>query len=380
MRMLLAVHVGETLGHLIRALPVAERLREAGVEVHVASSSRGAALVEEAGFAHRTLPWGWSHNGITDSTLAAATAAVVRTNQAVLAEIEDLRPDLVIGFPGIFTAQAARAAHVPHLSVVHGVYLSGASRLRTSSAPVARTVVGFGARFFEQQATHVWEALAHELGLPRMTHEQWLTDEALAVADPLVPVDPRPRWSMLPALRSGYGAAPDDLDAEVLAGACVVTFGTGNPCDIDRVVRSAAAAFPTVVVCGGTGVDHPRVIARPALDHRRLAGRVAACISHGGLGTIAAFASAGTPMLLVPTEVDQATTAFHARRAGVALTAGVERWAQAPALGRQLRVDDDELHAQVEALAARGCTPRPSFADDGEGVAHAALASCLTTA
>jgi len=77
-------------------------------------------------------------------------------------------------------------------------------------------------------------------------------------------------------------------------------------------------------------------LAKPFIASSSLAGQVAAVISHGGIGTVGTFAEHGTPQLIIPTELDQATMAVHAARLGLAMHCGLDSWARRGKLGRQL--------------------------------------------
>ncbi|HEY7875319.1 MAG TPA: hypothetical protein VIG64_09375, partial [Actinomycetota bacterium] len=125
------------------------------------------------------------------------------------------------------------------------------------------------------------------------------------------------------------------------------------------------------------GRSHHRdgVFTAPLIASSSLAGRVELVITHGGIGTVGTFAAGGTPLLIVPTEIDQATMAIHAERAGLGCAYGMERWLRSPSLGRRLpSIDPDRLvEAMRRAVKRETRAPVLTRAIGGDQVAELAL-------
>jgi Glycosyltransferase Family 4 len=349
-RVLVVAHVGETVGHLVRGLTLADALAAHGAEVHVATSADGWGFLAPSPYQYHPLPWNWSHNRLQWPLHPSQLAAVEATNRTLLALLNYLRPDLIVSLPGVFTAQAARSRGIPHVSVAHGVYLSGLVNPCDYDA-IGRSVIRGGESFFVRQGEVLFEHLSDRLGLPSLSYKAWLSEEQILVPDPFIPLLHQVNLWRVPALRSGYGLPPP-LDIARLRETCLISFGSGNPCDIEPVLRAAVAHFPHVLsVTGRTRprISHPRVTTVAAVNSLLVAPHIRAVISHGGLGTVGTFL--GLPQLLVPTEIDQATTSLHVQRAGVANAVGLERWLKGPVLGRELTADAGELDTACVRLA-----------------------------
>jgi hypothetical protein len=93
-----------------------------------------------------------------------------------------------------------------------------------------------------------------------------------------------------------------------------------------------------IVTTGDTDLAQsiPNVVAQPYIASASLAGKVAAVVNHGGLGTVGTFAEYHTPQLIVPTELDQAMTALAAFRLGISTHFGLDIWEHRQPTGRRL--------------------------------------------
>jgi UDP:flavonoid glycosyltransferase YjiC (YdhE family) len=352
MRVLLVAHVGQTVGHLIRTLTVAEALRDRGAAVTVATDRRAHHLIAARGLAHAHVRWDWSHNDFRIDAPANTVARVLQTNEDLMRVMKDLPWDLVISAPGVFTAQAARAAGIRHLSLVHGVYLSKLVD-RRGLGSVERRILMLGESYFEHQAQLAFDALEHELDLPAFTYDEFLADEELLVPDPLIPIRENANILRVPFISGSYGPPPAATLFSRPREACLVTFGSGNPCDLSELVTSVRRHFSAVVVCSPRPVrDAAGAVVVASAASSRLAPLVKAVVSHGGIGTLGTFAGAGVPQLILPTEIDQATTAVHAASAGLAHVHGLDAWTTRPALGRRLALNPSTLEHDLAALAA----------------------------
>lgn len=371
MKILIVAHIGQTLGHLVRALAIADALTDVGVRPEIVSGPDGKWAIEQSSvpYRHHVIDWTWSHNEIRPTTPTEDYAdQVIASVKQLLALLDDQRPDLVIGCPGVFTSQAARSRHIPHISILHGPYLSPIIRLENATA-VERSAIDFATAIAcNGSFDRLFDQLASNLGLPQLSYLAYLETESIIVPQPGLVLPSLPNLQTTEFIRASIGPAPPARELERLAGACYVTFGSGNPCDLEEILRVADRVFDQVVVTTGfipTGPVPKNVLEYPFIASSALAGRVSAVISHGGIGTVGTFAEHRTPQLIIPTEIDQATMAVHGPRLGVAEQYGLEAWASAPRLGRRLpTLDGNALEQKVRALRTE--LPRePVVTSDG---------------
>lgn len=340
MRILFAVHIGETLGHLVRALSLADEFTKLGARVDIAASDSASTLLQSwpHAYKHHPLNWGWSHNecGVhtPSSTYINRICASVSSLRAVILEAN---PNLIVGCPGFASFQVARHLGIPHVSILHGPYLAPIVHL-DNLVPHEARILEFSRSLCRGSATTILSAISDTCRFPEITYEQYLKTEDIYVPQPGLNLPPWPNLTQTQFIRASFGP-PIDLDDEHLSRACYVTFGSGNPCDISSIVDMVSAQFRFVVVSTGhlQLSQKPRnVLARPFVASASLAGRVGAVISHGGIGTVGTFAEHGTPQLIIPTELDQATMAMHAVRLGIAEEYGLRSWINRETLGRRL--------------------------------------------
>jgi len=341
MRILMIAHIGETLGHLVRGLAIAEELTSRGIRVEFAASNKAEWLLKNSkyDYIHHKLRWRWSHNSCDpDKPPSSFLDGVLESNLDVLELLKSLRPDLIVGLPGVFTTQVARHLEIPHISVLHGPYLSPIVYIKEPS-PTESVVLEFAKHIFYGGCVDaIFSRLSQVLGLPELTYEEYLRTEIIFVPQPGLSLPNYPNIHQFGFIRASIGPPLDDRDAN-LGEACYITFGSGNPCDITRIVEWARNVFPWVIVSTGrTKLQKipSSTVTKPFIASSSLAGRVAAVISHGGIGTVGTFAEHGTPQLIIPTECDQATMAVHAARLGIAKHCGLDSWAERPRLGRHL--------------------------------------------
>ncbi len=359
MRILLVVHIGETLGHLVRALTVADELHQRGCTIHITAAGRAADVVAAHNplFRFHPVDWQWSHNSHSPSRLIPKLLnSIFRSGHAISDVMTSVRPDLVLGFPGVVSGYAARRLKVPHASVMHAPYLAPLWNV-TDPAPEEEAIIAFSRRMCKIADRTAW-ALLTVLGQRRLRYSEFLQTERIFVPQPGLQLSSaNPNIKVVSFIRGSIGPSLDELDIPV-EDSCYVTFGSGNPCDIVPLVRAAAEVFEHVIVTYGSqklGFESSRVTARPLLSSASLAGRVKAVVSHGGLGTVGTFAAFGTPQLIIPTELDQATTAMYSRRAGIARTLGLETWTRRKRLGRRLPMfDANAVRDKLLGLHASG--------------------------
>ncbi len=341
MYILMITHIGETLGHLVRGLSIADELTSHGIHVEIAASNEAEWLLKtwKHTYTHHRLPWRFSHNCCDpDKPSSAFLNHVCESNWDVLKLLKKLRPDLVIGLPGIFTTQAARHLGIPHVSILHGPYLSPIVCLKEMTATES-AVLEFAKKIFLGGCVDsIYSYLSQMLGIPELTYDAYLRTETIFVPQPDLPLPNLPNIHSVNFIRASFGPQ-FYFHKNDLMEACYITFGSGNPCDINKIVQLTQTVFPFVIISTGHNqlrIAPKGVITKPFIASSSLAGRVTAVISHGGIGTVGTFAEHKTPQLIIPTELDQATMAIHAARLGIAQHCGLDSWAKRPRLGRNL--------------------------------------------
>jgi UDP:flavonoid glycosyltransferase YjiC (YdhE family) len=356
LKILMVAHIGETLGHLVRGLAIADELTALGIKPEIAASSRARDLLQtwHQHYKHYNISWDWSHNAIHPAEpLPAYIAKVLVSNRQVVDLLDTVLPDLVVGLPGVFTTQAARSRRILHASILHGPYLSPIINL-PNPTPTESIVLEFAQKIacggsFDFILSH----LSRKLRLPKLTYQEYLETEPIFVPQPGLPIPDQKNLYRGGFIRASFGPPLDDTHLN-LDQACYITFGSGNPCDITRVVELARSIYPSVIVStSSTSLKRipGGVISRPFIASSSLAGRVAAVVSHGGIGTVGTFAEHRTPQLIIPTEIDQATMAVHAGRLGIARQCGLDAWARKPRLGRHIpEFNEEDLLSALEAL------------------------------
>lgn len=355
MRVLIITHIGETLGHLIRGLAIADELNSRGVTVEFAASEKAKRLFQRGPteYKHHQLSWKWSHNSCDPSMPSVPfLQRVADSVGGILDLLRRSRPDFIISMPGFATTQAARRIGIPHVSVNHGPYVSPILRLKDPN-PIESAVIEYTKNICNGPVNTIFSMLSRKFNLPRLDYETYLRTETIFVPQPGLDLPDLPNLHQTSFIRASLGPSlepePDHLNE-----ACHITFGTGNSCDLTRVVELASKVFPLLVVSTGNleiNISRPNVIMRPFIASSSVAGRVATVISHGGTGTVGTFAEFGTPHLIIPTELDQANMAVHASRLGIAQFCGLRSLAERNMLGRRMpEFSDDEFIGALQSL------------------------------
>jgi UDP:flavonoid glycosyltransferase YjiC (YdhE family) len=353
-------HVGETLGHLARAMPVAVELVKRGVEVWVATSENQVAreILSEHCPEARYYPvrWEWSHNSHSLAGLKSELAdRMVDSAIDVQRAILTTKPDVILGFPGLVSTLIARTLKVYHISVLHATYLAPVWCVENVSNE-EKAVLAFGSRIWSFANT-IAQFLCHELKLDPLTYDEYLATEPILVPQP--GLDLQPGFENARSIGFITSSIGPSIDTQgISSDTCYVTFGTGNSCDISELVEAANREFSHVIV--STGLRNivskkSRGIVVPLVASASLAGRVGFVVSHGGLGTVGTFAAAGARQLIIPTEFDQATTAIYARRCGIAQCVGLSDWQARKDLGRLF----PKLNPDVIEISLRDLKDQP---------------------
>lgn len=353
MNIVIVAHVGETLGHVIRGLSIAEALRARGASVVFVTSTVARQIVQSRGFEVEPNEWSWSHNASSvDDVTPDFARKVLRTMTALGEVLRRRQPDLAIGVPGLASIQPAWAAGVEHVSLVHGPYLAPLVDV-SGLDDYERRIVSLAARVCLGSVNQMFRLAHVKLRLPAMNYDMFVSKQRLLVPHPGYPFAGPSNIRRVGFIRASYGGpVPPDLD---LGRTCYVTFGSGNPCDISQIVNAASEVFEHVLVTTGMAappLTAPRnAVVRSDVASAAIAGRAQAVVTHGGLGTIGTFARSGTPQLIIPTELDQAVTAVFAVHSGIARQYGLEHFAMRTRLGRQLpQFDPASLRAAVGRL------------------------------
>ncbi len=377
MYVLMIAHIGETLGHLVRGLSIADELTARGIQVELACSPRAASLLENwrIQYPHHRIRWDFSHNSMApDVPSTRFLSFVTETTSDVVKLLNNTKPDLVIGLPGVFSVQAARSLGIPHISILHGPWLSPIVSVEKPTA-VELAVLNFAQRIFMDGCVdRVYSHLSRTMGFPDLNYQGYLESETIFVPQPGLCLPTRSNIIETKFIRASFGPQ-SNLNHSKLEDACYVTFGSGNPCDISIIVELAQTVFPTIIVSTGKKqlrYGSPKIISQTYIASSTLAGRVAAVISHGGIGTVGTFAEYGTPQLIIPTEIDQATMAVHAVRFGIAKQYGLDVWARQPRLGRHLPdINKHELHRALIDLRLARNSSTDILADGAAEIASA---------
>lgn len=368
MRILIVPHIGHTSGHMVRANAIAEVLRslDPATEVLIAANPRVAPWASRTS-SFTALPWDWSHHeaGHAGAPSAEYIGRVARSAAAVRDLLLVTRPDVVIGIPGYATVQAALALGIRHVSVLHGPHVA-AHVDAPSSADAAAEVWRTSRGVVREMVQYAFDGIAARVGLPRLTVDEFGMSECV-IAQP-----PTPHTETIGTAAGFIRASVGDpiAPAASLEDSCLVTFGTGNPCDLTRVVTPLAMRFEKVIVntCG-TPVAHPlprNVELHPFVSSASVAERIRLVVCHGGIGTLGAFVPARARVLAIPIELDGACNAamFEGRWNIAAL--GLSAWTAPESLTRRLPAfSDDEFHAAVDEVLARplATPPAPRGAD-----------------
>jgi len=165
------------------------------------------------------------------------------------------------------------------------------------------------------------------------------------------------------------------LDAFLHAGDPPVYFGFGSmrmPPEVAQVIAAAArqARRRAIISAGWAGLNladsDPTCLVVGDVNQQALFPHVAAVVHHGGAGTTAAAALAGTPQVIVPQAYDQHYWARRLRHLGIG-TAHAPGTPTADSLTAALQ------HALQPSVAARARSIAPTLRTDGTQAAATTL-------
>ncbi len=351
MQVLFIVHVGETLGHLAHAITIARELEERGCTTECAAHGRAKQFWQAAGLQGKffSVSWNWSHNACEPSAIRPDFGESLLESARQIREILKLRkPNYVVGMPGFASAQLARRHRIPHASVIHGTHLAPLIRL-TDPQPEEESVLRITTRICHGALNDAFRLVARRLSVPMLTYEEFVATERIFVPQPGLPFEPTANMVVIDFITASLGETLQEPPSAV-SDAVFITFGSGNPCDTSRLLELARRVFPRVIANTGhlrPPPDAEGITTRPFISSKDVAKRVTAVVSHGGIGTVGTFAEHGLPQLIIPTEIDQANMAVHARRAKLAASLGLKSFLERTTLGRRLPTfgDDEFVHA-----------------------------------
>jgi len=348
MNVLIITHTGETLGHLIRGLAIADELKIHGAKVEFAVSMNKARWLlnsRKPTYEYHDLNWQFSHNSCDKyKPPFSFLERVIETNFGIKEIIQKVSPDIILSMPGIVTTQIAKSFGIPHIAIMHGPYLSPIVNLNNPTS-VESSILDFTKQvFYGGCVDKIFLYLSNKLNLPKLTYEEFLHTENIIVPQPGLPLPNLPNIHQVNFISASIGKEYIFNDIN-LKDACYITFGSGNPVDFSRIVQLTCEVFPSVII--NTGFIEiknisEQVISKPFISNSSLAGQIALVISHGGIGTVGTFAEYKTSQIIIPTEVDQATMAIHAYRLGIANHCGLESKVKNLRLGRSLPSFTDE--------------------------------------
>ena len=166
-----------------------------------------------------------------------------------------------------------------------------------------------------------------------------------------------------------------ELDAFLHAGDPPVYFGFGSmrmPPEVAQVIAAAArrAGRRAIISAGWAGLNladsEPTCLVVGEVNQQALFPHVAAVVHHGGAGTTAAAALAGTPQVIVPQAYDQYYWVRRIRQLGIGT-------AHAPGIPTVDSLTAALQHALRPSVAARARSITPALRTDGTQAAIASL-------
>jgi UDP:flavonoid glycosyltransferase YjiC (YdhE family) len=358
MRILIIAHIGETFGHLARGLSIAKELSFRGCHIEIASASKGAEVIARSGLQcdFHPIRWDWSHNSCELEGLSSNFLnCILQTTEDLIRIVQQTSPDFILSLPGFASAQIARHSGIAHASVIHGTHLAPLIELE-GATDTELYIIEMCKKICTGPLNDAFQVLNRIFSLPWLDYKSFMESERIFIPQPGLPFKKSAGMEITSFARGSIGP-PFEGNQSDIEGACYVTFGSGNLCDITRVLLLARQIFPKVIAnTGSRELDSlpDGIITRPFIASSSLAGRVSAVISHGGIGTVGTFAEWGVPQLIIPTELDQATMAVHAARAGIAKHVGLESFANRLRLGRKLPdFTDEEFFLAINAMRNR---------------------------
>lgn len=330
-RRILFIGEAVTLAHVARPLVLAGTLPASAFDVTIATDPSAQKLIESSGFAYRSL---CSVGGQAFLRALASGAPVFdyftlkSYVENDLALIGELKPDLVIGDFRLSLSISARVSHVPYMAIGNAHWSPHARvHIPVPELPMTRLLGPQVAQLLftlARPAAFAWHCLPlnrlrRHYGLPSIGYDLrciYSDGDYLALADvpslsvtqtlrehqrfvgPLVwsPPIPFPEW---------WGETDSAGDPFVY-----VTFGSSGRVELLDAVLAACAELPIRVMVSTAGRAQVanvsgRVFVADYLPGDQAAARAKVVICNGGSAPICQALSAGTPVLGVPSNLDQ---------------------------------------------------------------------------
>lgn len=390
-RRVLFVAENVTLAQCVRLVALARSLDTERYEVHFACSDFPELVFEGTPFVqHRitTLAPDVARRALEAGRRLYETADLLRYIEAERRLIAALRPALVVGDFRLSLSTSAELEKVPS-AVLINAYWSPFAR-RTSFPVPDHPIIGvlgeaLTQQYFPRAMPHVFRHFARPINAARARHRlapigsllEMLTHGSFTLYpdDPwLTPIDGAPShhqfigpvcWQPEPRASAGGAGAHDDLADDPWRGLddgrprIYVTLGSSGSLPLLPMVVEALASLPVTAVIATAGRTTlgplpSHLTARSFVRGAEVARRAALVISNGGSTTGYQALSQGTPLLGLPSNLDQylASQAIERAGAGVSLKARSASVEQIRA--SVLRALDDEALAR----AARGVAER----------------------
>jgi hypothetical protein len=343
-RVAIIPHVGVAMGHLLRAIALG-RLLENDCEILFVVPSRAKRFIAEyfPDVQCAWVRWSFGHNDAIDHSLSETIDRSKQTLREIGNIFNAFRPQVVFGLPGFQTSFACELLGVPHVSLMHGPWLTPEYDLTDLSRSERSLISGW------KRAIQVTDTLllvmAHALGYNYRGYRHWLESHRICAAQGFSVTYRSPR-PVIGFLHLEYGPATvADLPDKCIS----VLFGTAiREVDCDLLRAISGFGLPLVVV----GARHRRpadgIFWVRSMSASRLADISAIAITHGGIGTIPTFARAGVPQIFVPHDIDQALNAVLAARSAFGEPIRLDYWRDRSPFGRvRPTVDSDDVRRLI---------------------------------
>lgn len=379
-RKILVLADGISHAHVVRPKRLAEELAALGHEVTLGLPDGGGSL-----FTHMPVPTVpvWSLD--PDTFLGALRRLERAVDEAVLGRylasdlsaIEAARPDLVVHDLRLSAPVAARLSGIPSVALT-GAYWSPYSPRRMGlPVNVQSSLLGYtlsqALRPFTERPLMRWgcefvDRFRERHGLPRTDGDPfalvaggehvWYVDY-----EDFVPVSGAPPGHVFigPLLWSAEGAPGVPDDARTGRPLVYVPIGSSGDPELGRLVVGALRGLPVhvLVAAGGNApafadLAGEGVTVMRAVDGNDACRAASLVVSNGGSPQLWQALEQGTPVLGLPTNMDQVTVSLYAPRTGAAATLHPLR-ATRGRIAREARrlLNDPAIRERAAAQAGR---------------------------
>lgn len=328
-KVVLLPHVGVAFSHVLRAIALSGLLdAQFDVLLAVPSKARTFLATYLSKLQCRPILWPYEHNDALVGGLSDTVSALHHTARQLEAICEQFSPDVVIGIPGFHSSFLCDYLGVPHISVLHGPWLTPEYDL-ADLTPGESAVFQSWERSIQISDTLV-RIIAHAFEGNYRGYRDWLDRQQVLVAQEFSVTYRRSRPSA-GFLSSDFG--PTSIEG--LPDNCLtVSFGTAVEKIAPHVLDQASRVGLPIVAVGGSPVNNYGITHVPAIAGSQLAEIATLAVTHGGIGTIPVFARAGVPQVFVPHEIDGAVNSILARRSEWGSVVPLNHWSDRGPFGR----------------------------------------------